>query len=524
MQNVKTKLIDRSECKQATLIGACAAGIMLTINITSVGVALDSIRQELNASFAQLQWVMNAYNLAFGAFLLSAGSMADLWGRRRFFSIGIALFIVAALLSGLSQDPLMLNFSRSVAGICGALVLPSGSALIASVFRNDAERAKAFGIFGACLGIGLAFGTTIGGAIITAWSWRWIFLINIPISLGVLILAVPKMCESKDPEATSIDWLGLVSFSLSLFLLIYGLTNGSEAGWGNLQTLGTLLGAIVGFTLFITLERSQRYPMFDLELFHNPTFVAAQILPIIVAFVFLTPLVYLPLYFQGINNYSPLQAGLAILPLTIPVAGVPALAGRLANHFSVRALVSVGLVLNGLGALWLSRTVAETEGIALVSALLIIGTGTGIVNGLLDNLAVSVVNPEHSGMASGIFNTMRLTGDAITIGGAGAILTSLTQSRLSDLLWGTSVRLGSSTAQIANQIARGDINGAATTISAGREIFTKAAIESYSSAYSNLFVIVAFVSLVGALLTLILVRSRDMFSSSISQPEASRQP
>lgn len=523
MKNTQSSSIDWSACKQATLIGACAAGIMLTINITSVGVALDSIGQDLNASFAQLQWIMNAYNLTFGAFLLSAGSFADLYGRRRLFTIGIVLFIVTALLCGLSRDPLMLNFARGLGGICGALVLPSASALIASVFLDSTERAKAFGIFGSSFGFGLAFGSLLGGVIISALSWRWIFLINVPICLAILVLAVPKMCESKDPEATRIDWLGLASFSLSLFLFIYALTNGHEMGWSNPQTLGTLIGAVVGLTFFITLERSQRHPMFDLALFRKPTFVAAQILPVIVAFVFLTPLIYLPIYFQGVNNYSPLQAGLVLLPLTIPMAVVPAIAGRLVGRLSVRTLVSVGLLLSGLGTVWLSRVVVGTEGGALLGALLTIAIGTGIVNGQLDNLAVSVVPPERGGMASGIFNTMRLTGDAVTIGAAGAILTSLTQSRLSDLLWGTPVQLRTSIAEIASHLARGDISGAVTSVSVGREVFAEAALQSYTSALGNLFALIAFISFFGVVVTLTLVQSRDLFSPSTSQPQTSRE-
>jgi len=510
-------------CEQATLIGTCLAAIMLTTDVTSVGVALDSIRQELNANFAELQWVMNAYNMAFGAFLLSAGLLADKWGRRRLFTIGVVLFIAAAILCGVSRDPLMLNLSRAVEGICAAFVLPTAPALIASAFPDSSERTKAFGLFGSSFGIGLAGGPILGGVLTSTLSWRWIFLSNVPLGLAILALAIPKMCESRDPEATRIDWFGLVSFSLSLFLLVYALISGPEKGWSDPQILGTLIGAVVGVTLFITVERGQHHPMIDLNLFRRPTFVAAQILPIVLSFGFVVPLIYLPLYFQGLGNYSPLEAGLAILPLTIPMSVVPVLASRLIARFSMRGLVSVGLVLNSFGALWLSGVIAEAEGVALLSALLLIGIGSGIVNGQTDNLAVSVVPPEHSGMAAGIFNTMRITGDAITIAGAGAILLSLTQRRLTDLLWGTSVEVGDSTAQIVNQVARGDISGAAAAVSEGQELFTEAAAMSYSSAFSNLLVITAFVSLVGAVLMLIMIRSRGMFSPSTSQAQTSRE-
>jgi EmrB/QacA subfamily drug resistance transporter len=496
---------------------------MLTLDVTSVGVALDSISEELNTSFAQLQWVLNAYNLTFGAFLLAAGSIADLWGRRRLFTIGVALFTAASLVCGLSQNPMMLNIARSTQGICAAFVLPSGSALIASTFLDSSERAKAFGLFGTSFGIGLAFGPVVGGFLTSAVSWRSIFFINVPIGLAVLALAVPKMCESKNPDATRVDILGVASFSISLFLLIYALINGPEVGWNSPQTLGTLIGAVVGVTLFITLERGQRYPMFDLELFSNPTFIAAQILPVVLAFGFLTPLIYLPLYFQGLKDYSPIQAGLAILPLTIPMAAVPALVGRLGTRFSVRGLVSVGLVLNAIGSLWVSVGIAGTEQITLLGAMLVISIGSGIVNGQADNLAVSVVSPERSGMASGIFNTMRLSGDAITIAAAGAILIGFTQKRLSDLLWGTSVELHRSIGETANQLARGDISDASTAVSVGQEMFMEAARMSYLGALSNLFVIIACVSFIGAVLMLTLIRSQDMFSPSASSSQRKLQ-
>ena len=500
------------ECKPATLVGTCIAAIMLTTDVTSVGVALDSIRQDLNANFAQLQWVINAYNLAFGAFLLGAGSLADLWGRRRIFTIGVALFIVAALVCGLSQDPLMLNLARTVEGICAALVLPTGPALIASAFSDNSERAKAFGFVGASFGVGLACGPLLGGLLTSILSWRWIFIINVPMGLAILLFAVPKMCESKDPEATGFDSLGLVSFSLSLFLLIYTLINGAELGWSSPKVLGTLIGFCIAIALFIVVEREQSHPMFDLKLFRKPTFIAAQILPMTLSFGFVTPLIYLPLFLQATKDYSPLQAGIAILPLTIPMSIVPIIVGRLVARFSIRKLVSIGLILNAFGALWLSGIITETKSLTLIGALLIIGIGSGIVNGQTDNLAVSTVSSDRSGMATGIFNTMRITGDSITIAGAGAILFGLTQNRLTSLLWGTRVELGSSTTAIVNRVARGEISGLEVT--RGQELFTQAAVMSYSNAFSNLLIITTFVSLIGALLMLTLIRSQDMQSSN----------
>lgn len=495
---------------------------MLTTDITSVGVALDKIAQELNASLAGLQWVMNAYNLTFGAFLLSAGSLADLLGRRRVFTVGIVLFITAALLCGFSQTPTMLILFRTLEGICAALVLPSGTASIAYEFRDDSERAKAFGILGSSFGIGLALGPLLGGALTSALSWRWIFLINVPAGLAVLALAVSRMRESSDPETTRVDWLGFFTFTLCLFLFVYALIAGPELGWGSLKIVGALLGAVVFVALFILVERLQHRSMFDLELFRKPTFIAAQLLPVVASFGFVAPLIYIPLYFQSVSGYSPLKAGLALLLLTVPVSVVPTLVGRLAAHLPLRILLSTGLVLVGLGCLGMSGLEVNGGRAALLSGLLVTGIGTGIVNGLMDNLAVSVVSSERSGMAAGIFNTMRVVGDATAIAGAGAILIALTRSRLLDLLWGTSVLARDTAAGFANQVARGEINNAAASVSsAGREVFIQAATQSYVSALSNLLIIIACISFIGAVLILALVRAGDFFSAPNSKPQSS---
>ena len=399
--------------KRLTLFGVCVAAIMLPLDITIVGVALDSIGRDLNASFAGLQWVITGYNMTFGSLLLTAGSLADLFGRRRLFAFGIALFTIFSLLCGFSQNLLMLNCFRVLQGVGSAFVLTSGTAVLANEFRHGSERAKAFGALGSAFGIGLALGPLIGGVLNSGLGWRWIFWVNLPVGLSVLALAVPKMAESKDPGATRIDWAGLVTFTLSLFLLIYALNSGPEAGWGSPRIIGALLGTSILIAIFITAERSQRRPMFDLSLFRKPSFVAAQILPVAVGFGFVALLVYLPLYFQGVKGYSPLQAGLGMMPLTVPILFVPILAGRLAARIPVRIMLTAGLVLIGLGALWMSGIKSDPRALAI--GLGITGIGTGITFGLMDNLAVSVVPADRSGMAAGIFSTMRIAGEMIAI-------------------------------------------------------------------------------------------------------------
>lgn len=506
-----------SKRKRATLIGVGVAAIMLPLDITSVGVALGSIGQSLGASFTELQWVINAYNLFFCAFLLTAGSLADLYGRRRMFAFGLSMFIITSLLCGISQGPLMLNFFRALEGLSAALILPSATAALANEFRG-AERGKVFGILGSALGLGLALGPIVGGALTTWLGWRSLFLVNVPVGFGVLVLAVPRMSESSDPSATRVDWPGLVTFTLSLFSFNYALIMGQEGGWGSPLILGALLGCGAFLALFIVAERLQRRPMFDLGLFRKPTFVADQILVVVESITLLGPAIYLPLYLQGVSDYSPLQTGLAMLPFTLPLFIVPSMVGWLVTRLPLRLLLSVGYVLIAVGLLWTSGS--ETDSwTALLGGLVVTGVGLGTVVGLTDYLSVSVVPSEQSGMASGIFNTMRIAGDAIGVAGAAAILIGLTQARLRDLIWGTpaATAVEGRIADLANSVVSGNLDGAVASVpAASREVFLQAATQSYTSALNAVFIILACLSLASIVVTLALVRARDLVEEPTS--------
>ncbi len=504
-----------SKCKRATVIGVGVASVMLPLAFSTLGVTLESIGQELQASFTDLQWVVNAYNLTFGAFPLAAGSLADLFGRRRMLAIGLTIFSLASLLCGLVQTPLMLILLEGLLGIGAAFVLSSGTAVLANEFRGR-ERAIAFGILGSCFGIGLAVGPIVGG-ILTSWlSWRWAFFVNVPVGLWVLLLLLPRMNESRDPSATRIDWIGLITFTASLFWFIFALIEGPHKGWGSPSIIGTFLGTCILLALFIFAELRQRRPMFDLALFRKPTFIAVSITPIAFAFGFVALLIYIPLYFQSIVGYSALQAGLLMIPLTLPLFAMPFVTSILTRYLQERVLISTGLALIGLGTLWM-RAIEISEGwIDSIGSLLVIGIGAGILNGLMDRVAVSVVPPERSGMAAGIFSTTRVVGDSIAIAGAGAILISTIRAQLPALLTRTSVIDQSRMVELANLIARGDINGAASSIpSLYRDTFIQAANQSYTMALQTIFFVITCVSFATAILTLALVRTSDMVEEPI---------
>src|SRR5271166_5875681 len=249
---------------------------MLLLDITVVNVALPDIQRSLHSSFQDLQWVVNAYSLTLAAFLLTAGSVSDLIGRRRVFVIGLIVFTLSSAACGLSSTPLMLNLARAVQGTGGAMMFATSLALIAQAFQGR-ERGIAFGVFGGVIGGAVAIGPVLGGVITTGIGWEWIFFVNVPIGIGAVFLTLTQVSESRDPRAKGVDWLGLVTFSGSLFLLVYALIQGNNKGWGSTEIVSFLIGAVVLMALFIAVELRRSQPMLDLSLFRRPAFSGASI-------------------------------------------------------------------------------------------------------------------------------------------------------------------------------------------------------------------------------------------------------
>jgi EmrB/QacA subfamily drug resistance transporter len=507
-----TAMVDGTESiwaagrRRATLIGVCIACAMLPLDITILGVAVDSIGRELKADFAQIEWVVNAYNLTFGSFLLAGGGLADLFGRRRMLRIGLYIFVVLSLLCAFAQDALALDLLRAGQGIGAAFLFSSATAVLANEFRGS-SRPAAFGMLGSSFGIGLVLGPLLGGLLTSTVGWRWTFLINIPVGLLILLLAIPRMRESHDPDASYVDWWGLVTFTSSLFLLILALIEGPRVGWTNAIVLCSLIGFVVFIGLFFVVERMQRRGMFDLDLLRNPVFVGMLILPIALGFGYVALLIYLPVYFQGIAGYTPWQAGLVMMPLNLPVFIMPLISARLSLFVQPRKLLALGFVCIGLGGLMMRPAIGSTDWKAFVGSLVVVGIGAGIVNGIMDNVAVSVAPPERSGMATGMFNTMRLVGDAVGFAGAGAILVSVVQAVLPRLVGDRLNTSGTSVAAIVNQVARGDISGTVALLPPSvQAVFHDAAVRSYANALQAVLIVLAGISFVAAILVLLLVR------------------
>ncbi|HZQ80892.1 MAG TPA: MFS transporter [Gaiellaceae bacterium] len=408
-----------------TLVAVCIATFMLLLDITIVNVALPSIQRALKASFSDLQWVVDAYALALATCVLTAGALADLFGRKRLFLVGIVLFTIASAACGAAWDPLFLIIARGVQGIGGAMMFATALALLSQEFHGK-ERGTAFGLWGAVIGAAVAVGPLAGG-MLTSWiSWRWIFFVNIPIGVVAVVLGIRELHESSDPEHGRLDPLGLVTLTGGLFCLILALIEGNSHGWSSGLIIGLFAAGAVVLALFVASQKRDGHTMIDLALFGRPAFVGAQTTAFAISASMFSMFLYLTLYLQDILGLSPLQTGIRFLPLSAISFFAAPLAGRLTSVLPIRWLLGFGLALNAVAMLTMSRVSAGSSWTVLLPGFLIGGVGIGFVNAPLATTAVSTVRVERAGMASGINNTFRQVGIATGIAALGAIFESVT--------------------------------------------------------------------------------------------------
>jgi len=510
------------ERKWWTLIAVSVAIFMLLLDITVVNVALPSIQRSLHSSFQDLQWVVNAYSLTLAAFLLTAGAVADLIGRKRVFTIGLVVFTASSAACGLSDSPLVLNLARAVQGTGGAMMFATSLALIAQAFHGK-ERGVAFGVFGGVIGAAVAVGPVVGGVITSGIGWEWIFFVNVPIGVAAVFLTLSQVSDSRDPEATGVDWLGLVTFSGSLFLLVLALIEGNEKGWGSTRIVSFLIASAALFALFLIAEVRQRRPMLDLTLFRRPAFAGASIVAFAVSSSMFAMFLYLTLYIQDVLGYSPLQAGLRFLPTTLLSFAVAPIAGRLTVRVPVRLLLGSGLVLIGIGLIFMTSVDAASHWTVLIPGFILAGAGVGLVNPPLASTAIGVVPRERSGMASGINSTFRQVGIATGIAGLGAIFQHDVTRKTTSAL-GASGHAGAvlhaAHGQLATLLESGEVTRMAATLSpAARTALEHSYRVGFTGAFTTIAAIAAAIALTGAVLAFALVRGRDFVSTGYA-PEA----
>jgi EmrB/QacA subfamily drug resistance transporter len=494
-----------------TLIAVSVATFMLLLDITVVNTALPSIERDLKASFSDLQWVVDAYTLALAAVVLTAGALADRLGRRAVFGVGLSLFVVASLAAGLATDASFLNIARAVQGVGGAAMFAVSLALLAQEFPAGRERGRALGLYGATIGIAVAVGPLIGGAITNALGWRWVFFINAPIGFSAIAVTLAKVRESRDPDATRIDWLGLTTFSGALFMLVLALVRGNDDGWGSPLIVVLFAGAAVLLAVFAAVERRVREPMLPLGLFRGRAFTGVQLGAFAVSASVFALFLYLTLYLQNYLGYSPLQAGLRYLPITLATFIVAPVAGSLLGRVQARVLMAAGLLGAGVGLILMSGLSAGSGWTALLPGFLVTGIGVGLLNPVVADVALSVVPTQRSGMASGINDTFRQVGVAVGVAAWGAIFLGRASDKVAAVAAGTPVAGTGRARQLVEAASGGQLGTAIRSLPHGvRGLATSATREGFLLGLNEILLIGGAVALVGAALTLLLVREREI--------------
>jgi EmrB/QacA subfamily drug resistance transporter len=510
-----------------TLIAVCFGTFMLLLDITVVNVALPDIQVALHSSFADLQWVVDAYALTLAAFLLTAGVLGDMYGRRGVFAIGLTLFSLASLTCGLSTTPLMLNLSRAAQGVGGAIMFATSLALIAQAFSGR-ERGTAIGVYGAVVGGAVAIGPLVGGAITSGIGWRWIFFVNIPIGVIAVVITLTKVDNAKFSTGRRIDWLGFVTFSASLFLLVFALVQGNAKGWGSAYILSLLVSSAILMAVFLVGEWKQGDPMLDLGLFKRPAVVGVSLGSFTLSASIFAMFLYLTLYLQEVLGYSPFQAGLRFLPLTILAFIVAPVAGKLTVRIQSRYMLGLGLALVAIGCQLMTHTEATSSWLVLLPGFLVCGVGIGITNPVLASVSVSVVPPERSGMSTGSASTFRQVGIATGIAGLGAIFVHQIKPAVVTSLQTTASGQGvlaHAGSRLDGALASGGVRQATASIpsAAARDALLSAYRTGFAQTLNHLMAIAAVTAMVGAIGCLLLVHQRD-FVLSIAESERAAQP
>ncbi|MEV3962557.1 MFS transporter [Nocardia sp. NPDC050193] len=494
--------------KWRTLVVVCAATFMLLLDVTIVVVALPDIQRSLSASFSALQWVTDAYALALAALLLTSGSLADRFGRRRVFGAGLVVFTFGSLLCGLATGPLMLIVSRALQGVGGAMLFATSLALLAATYHGR-DRGTAFGAWGAITGVSTALGPILGGLITTSIGWRGIFLVNLPIGLLALLATRYRVDESRAPQARRLDRAGLVTFTCGLLALVYGVITAGERRWGDPVVLGSLGLATVLAIAFVLIEKRTAEPMFDLSLLRTPTFLGGSIAAFTMNGSLFAMLLYLVLYLQEDQGFSALETGVRLLLVSGFTMVVATVSGRLSGRVPVRGLIGPGLLLVGVGLMTMGGLDADSAWTRLIPGLIVCGIGSGLVNPPLASTAVGVVPVQHSGMASGFNNTCRQVGIAVGIAVYGSLFTARLRDGLADHLAdrpGFADRAG----QLADAVHDGRAPAVLMSLpGADRAIAGRAMHAAFAEALDTLFVVSGAVAVLGAVCAVLLIRSRD---------------
>ena len=410
----------------------CLASLMIVLDTTIVNVALPSIREDLGFSETSLAWVVNAYLLTFGGFLLLGGRLGDLFGQRRLFLAGITLFTFASLACGLSTTQGLLVTARAVQGLGGAVASAVSLSLMMNLFTEPADRAKAMGVFGFVAAGGGSIGVLLGGVLTDTLDWHWIFLVNLPIGAVVYLLSLRLLPAARTaPASRRLDVAGAVTVTTALMLAVYAIVNGNQQGWTSGRTLGLLGAAAVLLAIFLTIEARVPAPLVPLGLFRLRNLATANVVGILWAAAMFAWFFLSALYLQLVLGYSPLKVGLAFLPANLIMGAFSlGLSAKLVMRFGIKPPLAIGLVLAAIGlALFVRAPVDGSFAVDVLPSMILLGFGAGMALNPVLLAAMSDVKPEESGLASGVVNTAFMMGGALGL----AVLASLAASRSGSL-------------------------------------------------------------------------------------------
>jgi EmrB/QacA subfamily drug resistance transporter len=420
-----------SRTRWLALIVLCLGTLMIVLDTTIVNVALPSIRVDLGFSETSLAWVVNAYLLTFGGFLLLGGRLGDLYGQRRLFLIGIALFTLASLCCGLAGSQGFLVTARAVQGVGGAIASAVSLSLTMNLFTEPAERAKAMGIFGFVAAGGGSIGVLLGGVLTDSFDWHWIFLVNIPIGIAVVALSFRLLPGARANATGRLDVAGAVTVTAALILVVYGIVNGNQAGWASGRTLGFIAAGVAFLALFLVIESRVSAPLMPLALFRGRNLATANVVGVLWAAAMFAWFFMSALYLQLVLGYSPLKVGLAFLPANLIMGALSVgLSARLVMRFGIKPPLAVGLSCAALGLVLFARApLGGSFVVHVLPSMILLGIGAGIAFNPVLLAAMSDVAPEDSGLASGIVNTAFMMGGALGL----AVLASIAAARTDSL-------------------------------------------------------------------------------------------
>jgi len=418
-------VLSAEENRKWWTLAAVAFGLfMIMLDNTVVNVALPSIERDLHVSISSLEWVVTAYALTFAALLITGGKLGDLFGRRRIFIVGIAVFTLSSLACGLAPSAGFLIGARTVQGVGAALMNPASLSIITATFPPR-ERGQAIGIWAGVSAMALAIGPLVGGLIVDNINWNWIFFINVPVGVAGIIVSQFVIRESRDTShEQSIDLPGLVTSSAGLFALTYALIEGNRHGWTSAEILGLFAAAVVLLLTFVVLERYQRLPMLDLSLFRIGSFTGANLVAMLVSLGMFGVFFFVSLYLQNILGWTPTQAGASFLPMTLLIIVVAPIAGRLSDRIGSRWLMGAGMTLVSISLLFYQRVGLHSTFWTLLPAMLLGGVGMAMTMSPMTAAAMGSVPVDKAGVGSGVLNSFRQLGGSLGIAVMGAILAS----------------------------------------------------------------------------------------------------